>query len=136
MTTLLSKILFDSCDTFDTNTIGSVIETDNICSDVGEIEPKFGTSLVLENSAIDDSIFSEMAPMYDCIEDTFAETLVLDNSDIFTSETLELDNPSSVNDHDCGFMLNSSGGMSTFDDSHGSTDWFDGEIGISNNCDF
>ncbi|MBD0411040.1 MULTISPECIES: hypothetical protein [Pseudoalteromonas] len=35
-----------------------------------------------------------------------------------------------------GFMLNDSGGMSTFDDSHGATDWFDGDIGISNNCDF
>lgn len=135
MTTLLSKILFDICDAFDINNNVSVIETDNICADVGEIEPIFATCSVLENTVADDAIFSEMSPMNDCIEDTFADTPVLDNSDIFIPETHGLDNPSSADDHDWGFMLNDSGGMSTFDDSHGAVDWFDDELGISNNCD-
>lgn len=112
----------------------------------------------VDDNSIQDCIFSSTLELSECtstllIEDTFddlssaiCECLEY-TTDLLESGSFTID--SSVNDietHDTstyiddssswGFMLNDSGGMSTFDDSHGAVDWFDDELGISNNCNF
>ena len=77
MTTLLSKILFDSCDAFVDGNDASIVENDNLFTDVDEIELVFGTCAALENSVVDDSSYTEMATTNDCIEHPFPESSLI-----------------------------------------------------------
>ena len=112
----------------------------------------------IDDNSIQDCIFSSTLELAEStstllIEDTFVDlssavcefvdyTTDLVESDIFAIDSsvndIEVHDTSTLTDDSSswGFMLNDEGGMSTFDDSHGSTDWFDGDIGISTNCDF
>ena len=112
-----------------------------------------GSSVSIDDTTIEDSVYEstiELSPSTSIplTEDTFVDvssavyTTDLVESDIFAIDSsvsdIEVHDTSThtVDSSSWGFMLNDEGGMSTFDDSHGSTDWFDGDIGISNNCDF
>lgn len=130
--TLLSLKLFDhcsinSCVGFDDTTI-----EDSVYESTIELSPS--TSIPLTDDAFVD-VSSASCESLECTTDLFdTDTLTVDCSlsDIEVHDTSTPTDDSSS----WGFMLNDEGGMSTFDDSHGSTDWFDGDVGTSNNCDF
>lgn len=112
----------------------------------------------VDDNSIQDCIFSSTLELSECtstllIEDTFVDVSSASCESLeYTTDLVELGNfpiDSPLNDIEIsdtstssddssswGFMLNDEGGMSTFDDSHGAIDWFDGDIGISNNCNF
>lgn len=130
--TLLSLKLFDHCSIDSSVSIDDTTIEDSVYESTIELSPS--TSIPLTEDAFVD------------VSSASCESLEY-TADLFETDTLTVD--CSLNDievHDTsthtddssswGFMLNDSGGMSTFDDSHGSTDWFDDDVGISNNCDF
>jgi len=112
----------------------------------------------VDDNSIQDCIFSSTLELSECtstllIEDTFVDVSSASCESLeYTTDLVELGNfpiDSPLNDIEIsdtstssddssswGFMLNDEGGMSTFDDSHGAIDWFGGDIGISDNCDF
>ena len=130
--TLLSLKLFDHCSVGSSVSIDDTLIEDSVYETTIELTPS--TSIPLTEDAFADA------------SSAFCESLEC-TTDLFEIDSIAVDSPlSDIEVHDTstptddssswGFMLNDSGGMSTFDHSHGSADWFDGDIGISNNCDF
>ncbi len=125
--TLLSLKLFDHC-----SIVSSVSIEDSVYESTIELSPSTSIPLT-EDTFADASCASCESVEYitDLVEsDSFAIDSSLNDIEIHDTSTPNDDSSS------WGFMLNDEGGMSTFDDSHGAIDWFGGDIGISDNCDF
>ncbi|MGQ8366579.1 hypothetical protein [Glaciecola sp. 1036] len=130
--TLLSLKLFDHCSVGSSVSIDDTGIVDSVYESTIELLPSTSTPLT-EDAFVD--VSSASCESLECTTGFFEiDSIAVDSSlrDIEVHDTSTPTDDSSS----WGFMLNDEGGMSTFDDSHGSTDWFDGDIGISNNCDF
>lgn len=130
--TLLSLKLFDHCSVDSPASIDDDSIQDSICSST--LEPTASTSILIT----EDAFVDVSSACCECVE--YPTDLVESDSFAIDSSLNDIEiqdtSPNTVDSSSWGFMLNDSGGMSSFDDSHGATDWFDGDIGISNNCDF
>ena len=130
--TLLSLKLFDHCSIDSCVSFDDTPIEDSVYESTRELSPSITISLT-EDTFVDVSsaVCEYVDYTTDLVEsDIFAIDSSVSDIEVHDTSTHTVDSSS------WGFMLNDEGGMSTFDDSHGSTDWFDGDIGISNNCDF
>lgn len=129
--TLLSLTLFDHCSIDSSLTTDSSLNEELSVSSTINVNPSTGLP-IMDGSIVDVSGTPFGAT------DTGYDSVIQNN---FTIEAAT--NDDDLNDICCqtddaawGFLLNDEGGMSTFDASHGATDWFDGDLGISDSCDY
>lgn len=129
--TLLSLTLFDHC------SLDSPFTTDRSLNEELSVPSTINVNPSTGLPIMDGSIVDVSATPFGAT-DTDYDSVIKDNFSIEapTSDDYLNDICCQTDDATCGFMLNDEGGISTSDESHGATDWFDGEMDISDNCDY
>lgn len=134
MTDLLSLKLFGHCsvEPFIEEDIDTQIIQTDVCDDIltnplnlsAQIDMAAATACVLS----DESDFSE--PLIEPV------SLIDINDNLVLSDSISSTDECHVAHSDHSFMLSDEGGIITFDDDHGASDWGFDDAGISDNTDF
>ncbi|WP_289098126.1 hypothetical protein [uncultured Pseudoalteromonas sp.] len=134
MTELLSLKLFGHCsvEPFIEEDIDTQITPIDVCDDI--LTNPLNLSAQIDMAAATACVLSSESDISEPL--TEPVSLIDINDSLALSESISSTDECHVNHTDHSFMLSDEGGIITFDDDHGATDWGFDDAGISDNTDF
>lgn len=134
MTDLLSLKLFGHCsvEPFIEEDIDTQVIPIDVCDDI--LTNPLNLSAQIDMAAATACVLSDGS---DISEPLIEPVSLIDiNDNLALSESISSTDECHVNHTDHSFMLSDEGGIITFDDDHGASDWGFDDAGISDNTDF
>lgn len=130
MTELLSLKLFGHCsvEPFIEEDIDTQVIPIDVCDDILTNPLNLSAQIDMAAATSDESDISE--PLIEPV------SLIDINDNLALSDSISSTDECHVAHSDHSFMLSDEGGIITFDDDHGATDWGFDDAGISDNTDF